>query len=77
MMGKRIGWKLCRSSRGTYEVAEVLEGGIIGRDVIDFPSKEDAEKFIDSDGVASSDHETISPSHEIGLKRIPSTNRSQ
>jgi hypothetical protein len=59
-MGKRIGWKLCRSIRGTYEVAEVLEGGIIGRDIIDFPSKEDAEKFIDSDGAASSDHAPLS-----------------
>jgi hypothetical protein len=49
-MEKRIGWKLCRSIRGTYEVAEVLEGGSIGRDIIDFASKEDAEKFIDSDG---------------------------
>jgi hypothetical protein len=55
-MGKRIGWKLCRSIRGTYEVADVLEGGIIGSDVIDFPSKADAVKFIDSDGAASSDH---------------------
>jgi hypothetical protein len=55
-MGKRIGWKLSRSIRGTFEVVEVLEGGIIGRDIIDFPSKEDAEKLIDSDGAASSDH---------------------
>jgi hypothetical protein len=47
-MKKRIGWKLCRSIRGTYEVVEVLEGGTIGNDIIDFPSKEDAKKFIDS-----------------------------
>jgi hypothetical protein len=48
-MKKRIGWKLSRSITGTYEVAEVLEGGTIGSDIIDFTSKEDAEKFIDSD----------------------------
>jgi hypothetical protein len=49
-MKKRIGWKLCRSIAGTYEVAEVLEGGTIGSDIFDFASKEDVEKFIDSDG---------------------------
>jgi hypothetical protein len=53
-MKKRIGWKLCRSIGGTYEVAEVLEGGIIGREIFDFPSNEEAEKFINSDGAASS-----------------------
>ena len=46
-MAKRIGWKVSAAAGGKVAVVEVLEGDTVADGLIVFPTREEAQKFID------------------------------